>query len=66
MARPLRITCPGAFYHVTSRGNKRKIIFRSKRDRQKFLDYFESATQRYDAVIHVFCLLGAIITKALH
>ena len=57
MARPLRITYPGAFYHVTSRGNERKVIFRSKRDRQKFLDYFESATQRYDAVIHVFCLM---------
>jgi len=26
MARPLRITFPGAFYHVTSRGNERKIV----------------------------------------
>jgi len=33
MARPLRITYPGAFYHVTSRGNERKDIFKSKRDR---------------------------------
>ena len=57
MARPLRITYPGAFYHVTSRGNERKVIFKSKRDRQKFLDYFESATQRYDAAIHAFCLM---------
>ena len=57
MARPLRITYPGAFYHATSRGNEGKVIFRNKRDRQKFLDYFESATQRYDAVIHVFCLM---------
>jgi len=31
MARPLRITFPGAFYHVTSRGNERKNIFKSKR-----------------------------------
>jgi len=23
MARPLRIQCPGAFYHVSSRGNAR-------------------------------------------
>ena len=57
MARPLRITYPGAFYHVTPRGNERKVIFKSKRDRGKFLDYFESATQRYDAAILVFCLL---------
>ncbi len=27
MARPLRITFPGAFYHVTSRGNERKAVF---------------------------------------
>jgi len=34
MARPLRIEYPGAFYHVTSRGNERKDIYRSKRDRK--------------------------------
>ena len=37
MARPLRIIYPGAFYHVTSRGNERKDIYKSKRDREKFL-----------------------------
>ena len=57
MARPLRITFPGAFYHITSRGNERKHVFKSKRDREKFLEYLESATQRYAAVIHVYCLL---------
>ena len=57
MARPLRITYPGAFYHVTSRGNERKAIFKSHRDRKKFLEYFESAAKRYDAVIHAFCLM---------
>jgi len=57
MARPLRITYPGAFYHITSRGNERKEVFKSKRDRQKFLEYLESASQRYDAVIHAYCLI---------
>jgi REP element-mobilizing transposase RayT len=37
MARPLRITYPGAFYHITSRGNERKQIFKSLADREKFL-----------------------------
>ena len=55
MARPLRIEFPGAFYHVTSRGNERKAIFKSLRDREKFLSYLESATERYGAVIHVYC-----------
>ncbi|CAB1084854.1 hypothetical protein D1AOALGA4SA_12361 [Olavius algarvensis Delta 1 endosymbiont] len=27
MARSLRIKIPGAFYHVTSRGNERKALF---------------------------------------
>ena len=57
MTRPLRITYPGAFYHVTSRGNERKAVFKSKRDREKFLEYLESATQRYDALIHAYCMM---------
>ena len=57
MARPLRITYPGAFYHITSRGNERKQIFKSLADREKFLFYLESATRRYDAIIHVYCLM---------
>lgn len=57
MARPLRITYPGAFYHVTSRGNERKAVFKSKSDRLKFLEYLGSATTRYDASIHAYCML---------
>ena len=58
MARALRITFPGAFYHVTSRGNERNAVFKSKRDREKFLEYLESATQRYDARIHAYCMMN--------
>ena len=57
MARPLRITYPGAFYHITSRGNEQKAVFKSKKDREKFLEYLESASERYNAVIHVYCLM---------
>jgi len=57
MARPLRIEYSGAFYHVTSRGNERKAVFKSRRDREKFLAYLESATERYGALIHVYCLM---------
>jgi REP element-mobilizing transposase RayT/predicted XRE-type DNA-binding protein len=57
MARALRITFPGAFYHVTSRGNERKAVFKNKRDREKFLEYLESASQRYEALIHAYCLM---------
>lgn len=58
MARALRIEYPGAFYHVTSRGNERKEIFRSGTDRERFLSYLESASVRYGAVVHVYCLMA--------
>jgi REP element-mobilizing transposase RayT len=58
MARPLRIEYPGAFYHITSRGNEQKDVFKSQRDREKFLEYLASATERYGAVIHAYCLMG--------
>ena len=42
MASTLRITFPGAFYHITLRGNERKAVFKSKCDREKFLEYLEA------------------------
>jgi putative transposase len=38
MARPLRIQYPGAYYHVTCRGNERREIFRDEQDGKIFLD----------------------------
>lgn len=58
MARQLRIEYSGAYYHVTARGNDRKEIFKSEKDREKFLSYLESAVVRYGAVIHVWCLMS--------
>jgi len=58
MARPLRIEYPDAFYHVTSRGNEQKDVFKSQKDREKFLSYLESATTRYGAVIHAWSLMS--------
>lgn len=57
MARQLRIEFPGAFYHVTSRGNEKKPIFIADRDREKFLGYLELAHQRFKAIILVYCCM---------
>jgi putative transposase len=57
MGRPSRISYLGAFYHITSRGNEQKAVFKRIRDREKFLEYLESATERYHAVIHAYCLM---------
>jgi hypothetical protein len=53
MARALRIQFPGAFYHVTSRGNEQKAVFKSLRDREKFLSCLDSATERYGAAVQL-------------
>ena len=58
MARPLRIEYPGALYHVTSRGNEQKDVFKSRRDRDQFLSYLESAVERFGVVIHAWCLMS--------
>lgn len=58
MTRPLRIQYPGAFYHITSRGNDRKDIFSDDKDRKKFLSYLQSSHERYSAVIHAYCLMS--------
>jgi REP element-mobilizing transposase RayT len=58
MTRPLRIEYPGAYNHITSRGNERKNIFINKGDRKSFLSYLKSAHLRYGAVIHAFCLMN--------
>jgi hypothetical protein len=60
IARPFRIAYRGAFYHITPRGNERKQIFKSLADNEKFLFYVESATRRYDAIIHVYCLMAKL------
>lgn len=57
MGRPLRIEFEGACYHITSRGNEQKEIFKSRRDREKFFGYLESAVFRYGAIVHAWCLM---------
>jgi putative transposase len=57
MARPLRIEYPGAFYHVMNRGNSGQDLFKSKRDSERFLEYLETAVDRFFLRIHVYCLM---------
>jgi len=57
MARPLRIEFPGAVYHVTSRGNRRKKIFRSDNDRIAFLSTLKDVVSDYNWICHAYCLM---------
>lgn len=47
MARPLRIEFPDALYHVTSRGNEQRPIFRDDVDRRMFLTFLGQAVSRF-------------------
>lgn len=57
MARALRVEYPGAYYHVMNRGNGREDIFKSDRDRERFLGYLGKAVERFAIVIHTYCLM---------
>jgi REP element-mobilizing transposase RayT len=57
MARPLRIEYPGAFYHVISRGNAGDPIYKTRREREKFIDYLARAVERFGIRIHTYCLM---------
>jgi len=58
MGRPLRIEYAGALYHVTSRGNERRKIFRDDTDRERFLDILCDYHKRYGILIHSYVLMG--------
>lgn len=57
MARPLRVEFDGALYHVTARGNERRAIFRTDRDRVLFLDTLAECVRGHGLLVHAFCLM---------
>jgi putative transposase len=57
MARPLRIEFDGALYHLTSRGNERKPIFKDLTDRALFLNTLSEVKERFHWLCHAYCLM---------
>ncbi len=57
MARPLRVHYEGAVYHVTSRGNERKNIVRSDKDRELFLQVLAQMLEDHHVVCHAWVLM---------
>jgi len=57
MARPLRIEYAGAVYHITSRGNERKPVYKSDQDRLNFLNTLQHVNKRYNWICHAYCLM---------
>ncbi len=59
MSCPLRTEYPGAFYHVTSRGNARKAIYWDDDDRTAFLTVLCEMIVQHGWQCHSFCLMDS-------
>lgn len=58
MARSVRMDYPATFYHVLSRGNERRKIFRDQRDYERFIDTIGRMVGRYHIEVHAYVLMG--------
>jgi putative transposase len=57
MTRPLRLDYPDTFYHVLSRGNEKREIFRDDKDYLKFLEILERVVDRFHLEVHAYVLM---------
>jgi REP element-mobilizing transposase RayT len=57
MARPLRIDYPDIYYHVLSRGNEQRPIFKSDNDYEMFLELLEKTGKKFHLEIHAYVLM---------
>ncbi|MYM67458.1 addiction module toxin RelE [Pseudoduganella sp. FT55W] len=58
MTRPLRLEYPGALYHVTSRGDRKALIFHDDTDRAMWLQTLGEVCVQFQLSIHAFCQMG--------
>jgi putative transposase len=58
MARQLRVEFPDALYHVTSRGNEQRDIFRDDLDRRMFLTFLGQAVERFGWSLTAWVLMS--------
>ena len=57
MARAMRIEFPGAVYHITSRGNERRDIFRDDHDRRHFHELLGEVVRRFGWIVTAYTML---------
>ena len=58
MARALRIQYPGAYYHVTCRGNERREIFKDTEDRKTFKAKLQLSMEVYGVELLSYALMS--------
>lgn len=58
MARQLRLEYPGLLYHVTTRRNERREMFRCDDDRRHWLELLAEAVRRFDWILTSYVLMS--------
>ncbi|MDP9360775.1 MAG: transposase [Acidobacteriota bacterium] len=58
MSRQLRLEFPGAIWHVTSRGNERRDIFRDNADRRRFVNLLARVIIDRRWILHAWVLMS--------
>lgn len=58
MSRPLRLEHPGAVWHVTSRGNEKREVYRDDEDRVRWLHLLGKTVARFNWRLHAYVLMG--------
>lgn len=48
---------PNTFYHVLSRGNERREIFRDEKDYLKYLEILRKMVERFKIEVHAYVLM---------
>ena len=58
MSRQLRLEFPGALWHVTSRGNERRDIYRDDDDRRRFVNLLARVIVERRWILHAWVLMS--------
>jgi REP element-mobilizing transposase RayT len=58
VSRPLRLEHPGAVWHVTSRGNEKRLVFRDDADRERWLGLLGKVVVLFAWRLHAYVLMG--------
>jgi len=57
MARPLRLNVEGGWYHVTTRGTERKIVYKDNECRLCYVGLLEEMVERFNVKVHAYALM---------
>ena len=58
MTRPIRLQYPGALYHVTTRGDRKRGIYNDDNDRLVWNHLLGNTCSRFNMIIHAYCQMG--------